>query len=154
MALSSEPIAAAIRSHIAAGGHVGTVFGHEPKSAPVAPGEIAAGVWFQELGPTGSNSSLNATDALVIFMARFYLPMLSEPQDSIDPRSVAAVEDLLGRLDGDFTLGGVCDYVDLLGMTGQSLRCTAGYVEIDRVLQRVIDVTIPVVVNDVWTQAR
>jgi hypothetical protein len=152
--LSIRPIVAALASHVAAGGYCNQVTGHEPKGAPGGPGDVVAAVWFQTLTPTGANSSLIKTDVLLTFTARFYVPMLSEPQDEIDPRVTDAMVDLMDRVNGDFTLGGTCDYVDLLGQHGQALSAQAGYLEISRALQRVVDVTIPVVVLDVWTQTR
>lgn len=153
-ALDPEAIASAIRSHIAAGGHCQTVTGHEPKVAPAGAGDIAAGVWFGTLGPSPSNSSLSATDVIVVMTARFYLPTLTEPQDEIDPRATRATIDLMSRVTGDFTLGDTCDFVDLLGQHGTPMAAQAGYVEIGRALQRVVDVTIPAVVHDAWSQAR
>jgi len=154
MTLNTRPMVAVVMSHVAAGGHAVSVVGHEPKTAPGGPGEISAAVWFQSCGPTGRNSGLSATDALVLLMVRFYNAVGSSPPDEVDPRMTDAMDDLIGRITGDFTLGGTVDYVDLLGQTGESMRADAGHVELGRALQRVIDVRVPCVVHDVWTQAR
>jgi len=52
----------------------------------------------------------------------------------------------------DFELGGNARNIDLLGQTGVQLSAQAGYVEIDNRLFRVMDITIPVIVNDAWAQ--
>ena len=86
-------------------------------------------------------------------MTRIYLPMIQEPQDKIDPTIVAAVDTLLEDFSGDFTLGGNARNIDLLGQTGEALSARAGYITIDQTVFRSMDITIPIIVNDVFTQA-
>jgi hypothetical protein len=55
---------------------------------------------------------------------------------------------------GDFALGfadGIRQ-IDLLGASGQSLSSQSGYVEIDKKMYRVVDITIPVIINDMFSQ--
>ena len=61
---------------------------------------------------------------------------------------------LIGAYSGDFDFGGEAGVraVDLLGMTGTPLAAIAGYIEMDRKMMRVITITLPVVINDLWTQ--
>jgi hypothetical protein len=59
----------------------------------------------------------------------------------------------MAAYNGDFTLGGLVECVDLLGMTGQRLEARAGYLEQDRKIYRVMTITLPVIVAEAWEQA-
>jgi hypothetical protein len=123
---------------------------HEPKNAPGS--GLTAAIWADRIRPVPSGSGLSATSGMVVYMARLYTNMLQEPQDAIDPALVATVDAVLSRLTVDFTLGGAIKNIDLLGQTGTTLEATAGYVNIGGTLYRVMDITIPCIVNDAWTQ--
>ena len=78
--------------------------------------------------------------------------MLQKPEDDIDPRLMAAGSVLIGAYSADFTLGGLCRNIDLLGMYGRKLGGQAGYVTIGGAMYRIFTVTIPCVLNDLWSQ--
>lgn len=136
-------------SHALALGHFDRVNTHEPKSAPGS--GVTAAVWFQSLRPV-RGSGLASTTVRLEFMLRLYAPMLSEPADAIDPATIAALDALMEELTGDYTLGGTVREVDLLGAYGEPLAARAGYLTQDQQLFRVVDVTLPLIVNDLWTQ--
>jgi hypothetical protein len=79
--------------------------------------------------------------------------MLTEPQDLIDPQIITATDALMAAYNGDFTLGGLVECVDLLGMTGQRLDARAGYLEQDRKIYRVMTINLPCLVENAWPQA-
>jgi hypothetical protein len=54
---------------------------------------------------------------------------------------------------GDFTLGDVVQEVDLLGEVGVPLRAQAGYITINQTMYRCMDITLPLIVNDLWSQS-
>lgn len=159
MALDLRPIIGAVISHAAAGGYATAWAAHEPKGQGAQAGEIVVGAWLQSIGPLPRNSSLKHTGAVVVLLVRYYLDALppgaeQADMDAIDPKAVDAVQDLLGRLNGDFTLGGLVHAVDPLGgIAGQPLRAEAGYVTLSGKLQRIFDVFVPIAVDDVWGQA-
>jgi hypothetical protein len=72
----------------------------------------------------------------------------------IDPAVTSATVDLIGRMSADFDFGEIASVrnVDLLGQTGHSLSAQAGYVEIDRRMYRIMTITIPIIVNDMFAQ--
>jgi hypothetical protein len=140
----------AVQSHALASGVFDRVTGHEPKSAPGS--GVTAAVWAQSIGPVPS-SGLASTSVRVEFMVRIYQSMLSEPQDAIDPAVLTAVDVLMAAYTGDFTLGGLVRQVDLLGNSGQGLSAQAGYLTQDQRTYRVVDVTLPIIVNDLWQQS-
>jgi hypothetical protein len=78
--------------------------------------------------------------------------MLAEPQDDIDLNLALATHAVMSAITGDFTLGGLVRTVDLLGMTSEQLGGEAGYLNQDQKLYRVMVITVPCLVNDLWTQ--
>jgi hypothetical protein len=149
--LDVDGILAEIVSHAQRIGHLAQVNQHEPKSAPE--GVLTGAVWAQELRPLPSSSGLNATTVLVAFNVRIYKNMLSLPQDAIDPEVLAATDALMAAYSGDFTLGGLVRNVDLLGEHGEGLFARAGYVPQDGRLYRILDISVPCVINDLWVQS-
>lgn len=126
------------------------VNGHEPKNSPG--NGLTAAVWVDTIDPIALASGLAVTSARVPVMVRIYTNMLMEPQDAIDPNIINAVSVLMGEYAGDFDLGGLVRNVDLLGQHGVPLRAQAGYLEQDKKLYRVMTITVPLIVNDVWNQ--
>lgn len=150
MALDSSAILNVIVSHSLTTGYFDRVNTHEPKNPPG--NGITTAVWFQSVGPAPRGSSLQATSARLVFTQRIYQNMTAEPQDEIDPEVLRAVDSLMRKYSGDFDLGGNVRCVDLLGMAGIPLQAQAGYVNIGGKLYRVVDITLPLIVNDVWDQ--
>lgn len=150
MSLSLAPIVDAIASHAAASGYFESVNTHEPKNAPGT--GLTASVWVQSIGPLPAASGLAETTARVECTLRFYLGMVTEPQDAIDLTVMSAVDALMDAYTGDFTLGGLIRNVDVLGQHGGALSARAGYLSVSGTLYRVFDLTIPCIVNDVWSQ--
>lgn len=126
------------------------VSAHEPKSKPG--NGISCAIWAQEIRPLPQASGLAATSGYVVWHSRLMTNMLAEPQDGIETDLLYAATTLLNEYSGNFTLGASVRNIDLLGMYGQSLSMTAGYLDIDRVLYRVATVVLPMVINDMWSQ--
>lgn len=148
--IDAEGLTSAMESAALKLGHFDRVNKHEPKGT-VANG-ITAAIWLQNVRPFARQSGLDATGVVVTFMIRIYTDMLSEPQDAIDPRILVAASDLMGALSAGFTLGDLVSHVDLLGQTGTALSAQAGYLDVSNKLMRIMDITVPMVINDVWTQ--
>ena len=127
-----------------------SVNAHEPKTAPGSGLRLA--LWAQSIEPIGLASGLASSSGYVVFNARAYGNMLSKPEDEIDPRLMTAMATLMGAYSADFTLGGTIRNIDLLGEYGQKLAAQAGYLTIDSHAYRIFTLTIPCVINDLWTQ--
>jgi hypothetical protein len=151
MSLGSKAIFDALQSHAQATGLFAKVNTHEPKNAPAGSAHMA--FYVAAIRPAPQTSGLASTSALVIIMARIYLPFLQEPQDAIDPLITAATDQIMEDLSADFQLGGAALAVDLLGIHGQPLDARAGYITIDKTPFRSMDITIPVIVADAFTQS-
>lgn len=139
-----------LSSHAAALGVFDIVSGHEPKHAPG--NGLSVAFWVQSLGPVPRASGLAATTGLLVVNARLYTSMTSDPPDAIDPNLVSAADVLMTAYSGDFDLGGQVRNIDLLGQVGQGLSLQAGYLVVDNKALRVLTVTIPCIINDVWSQ--
>lgn len=150
MALDITGILDAVVSHAMASGHFERVNQFEPTNPPGH--GLTCGVWADRITALRS-SGLNSVSTLVVFNVRVYGSMQSDPPDAIDPNMVAAVDALGEAYSGDFTLGGLVRQVDLLGAYGQPLDVRAGYIQQDGALYRVMTISLPVVVNDLWTEA-
>lgn len=141
---------AAAQSHAMTLGLFERVNTHEPKNAP-ASGLVCA-IWVQSIAPLGRASGLNATSGKVELRARIYTSMLAEPQDYIDPAVLAAASTLMAEYSDNLTLGGTVRNVDLLGQWGTPLSAVAGYVTIAGKIFRVMEVTLPIIINDLYAQ--
>jgi hypothetical protein len=127
-----------------------TVIAHEPKSKPVSLPALA--VWTQAITPVAAVSGLAATSGRLSLRARVYLNWLGKPEDAIDPELLRLTSLLLGAYSGGFTFGGDVMEIDLLGAYGESLSAQAGYIEHDGTMFRVMEVNLPIVIDDLWTQ--
>jgi hypothetical protein len=124
---------------------------NEPKSHPGF--GLSCAVWLQELKPVPAASGLNSTSVLLVFDVRIYADMLQDPMDAIDPNMLAAADALMAAYSAGFTLNGTVRNVDLLGQWGTPLELQAGYVNINQKLMRVVTLSLPIVVNDLWPQS-
>lgn len=149
--MNIEGILDGLVSHAAELGWYSRVNMHEPKGKNPAGDGLTAAIWLQALAPIRS-SGLASTSGRLEFWVRTYTSMLAEPQDQIDPRVLGAVDALMGAYSGDFTLGGLIRCVDLLGAHGTPLSAKAGYLEQGGRLFRVVDVVVPLVIDDLWAQ--
>jgi hypothetical protein len=135
-----------------ASGRFDAVNAHEPKNSPGT--GITFALWVQRVRPVPRGSGVAATSGILLMMGRIYQNFRSQPYDAIDPKVTAAMTDIMGAISGDFALQGVPQVrnVDLLGQFGVALDAQAGYVEIDRNVFRVMTITIPVILNDMFIQ--
>lgn len=145
-----DDILDAVVSDAQRSGYFDKVNTHEPKRSPGT--GLKAAVWVQAIDPIPLASGLASTSARIVFMLRIYSNMLKEPQDAIDPEVMKAVSNLMRRYHDDFDFEGTIRNVDLLGSYGVALAAQSGYLEIDGANFRIMDITIPCLVNDVWPQ--
>ncbi len=125
---------------------------HEPRSRPTA--GMTCAMWVQTIKPLPAASGLNSTTGYVTLMVRLYSSALQQPYDAIDPALMTALDALFTGYSGAFTLGGKVRNVDLLGEHGTALSGQAGYLTQDGEQFRIFDITLPLVVNDLWPQVK
>jgi hypothetical protein len=150
MALDIRTILDAVESHALASGYFAQVNGHEPKSPPTS--GITCAVWVEQIGPARGSSGLTSTSARLTLFVRLYSSMVQQPADAIDPDLMTALDALMAAYSGDFTLGGLIRHVDLLGAYGDPLSARAGYLAEGGAEYRVLTITLPLIVSDLWEQ--
>lgn len=139
-----------LESHLLAMGRFDSVNLVEPKSEPGS--GLTAAVWIQDVRPAPRASTLDMTAIRFEFSIRLYTSMLSGNQDLIDPNLVEATDELLENLNGDFTLDGAVQAVDVLGIHGPPLQARAGFLTIAQTMYRVMTLAVPLIVTDAYTQ--
>jgi len=145
-----NPITDAIVSMIKMTGYFDKVQGFEPDRKPGS--GMTAAVWFAGMRCIGAASGLDKSTAMVTFMIRLYQNRMMEPKDIIDPRLSAAASNIIRRYHDDFDFDGAVGHVDLLGAYSDGLTSVSGYLDQDKSIFRVIDISVPCVVYNVWTQ--
>lgn len=149
MTLNISGILDGVVSHAMASGHFEKVNGHEPANTPSL--GLTAAVWTDSVQAVRS-SGLDQTTVQLVFNVRLYASAQAEPADAIDPNMITAMDDLCAAYVGDFTLGGLVRQVDILGAYGRPLLVRAGYVQQSGAVLRVLTITLPLIVNDLWEQ--
>lgn len=144
-------ITEALRSRALSLGVFEAVNGHEPLSAPTVTG-LTAAIWVQTIEPART-SGLNVTSAVFTYNVRGYSRMVTEPLDAIDPNLTNAMAQIYVSLLQGFTLGGIAMTVDVRGSMGRTMRTEAGYLVQDDSTLRVLTMNVPIIVNDLWTEA-
>lgn len=149
MALASKTVLNTVADHARTTKLFKTVNTHEPKDAPNG---VHCAFYVAGIRTDPARSGANITSAVITIMGRIYLNMLSDPQDAIDPDIAAATDALFAAYNTDNTLASNAMTIDLLGMSGQALSAQAGYIDIGGTKFRSMDILIPVIVADAWTQ--
>lgn len=150
MALGINEILDVIVSHAQATGHFQTVNEHESKQSQT--NGISAAVWIEKLTPVRS-SGLASTTVRLELELRLYSSTYMDPYDDIDSNLVIAADALFSAYIGDFDLGSTSRQIDIFGAYGQPLEARAGYINVDGKEFRVLQVRLPIILNDVWAQS-
>ncbi len=149
MAIDSRGILGELTTFAQESGLFDTVTNAEPKSAPGRTG-VSCSMWLVDYQPVVS-SGLNSLSVRLEVQARIYTSMLQQPVDEIDMRVLDACDALFSSLAGRFELSGRARYIDFLGSEGERLRAVAGYLNQDGTLFRVMDIFIPIIINDAYS---
>jgi hypothetical protein len=136
----------AVTSHAQTLGVFDSVNGHEPTSVPNT--GMTCAVWAQEIGPDPEASGLAATAASIVLNVRLYTALNPQAPDAIDPAMLTAASDLLAAYNGDFSLEELVRNIDVMHAAAK-----AGYMDQAGETLRVITITLPIVVNDLWEQS-
>ena len=143
-------VLATVLDKVAGTGKFEAVVGYEPLSAPTE--RLTAAVFVADpLSPIAESSGLAAADARLVIMVRVMRRALSEPLEDVDLDALDAADAVMDALAGGYTLGSTVRAVDLLGESGQGVEVQPGYATIDKTIFRLMDITVPVMINNVWT---
>lgn len=149
MAFDFQALIDAVASDALVTGVFDAVNTHEPK---VPPGNgMTCSIWAANIHPVTS-SGLNVVSMLVELTARIQTPTIQQDPNQIDPLIMQAVGTLMIEFGGGFTLGGIVREVDLIGQHSSGLSAKPGYVTQNGTVYRVMDVSVPIIVNDLYTE--
>lgn len=123
----------------------------EPKGAPGS--GLTVAVYLSSISPAAAASGLDAASGLYVYTIRIYTNMLQEPAEKIDTILANAIDKVFTALAGDVDLGSNVRNVDIFGELGTPLKAQAGYVEVDHLMYRSVDITLPLIINDCWPLA-
>jgi hypothetical protein len=149
MTLATNAVLDALVSHASSLGRFERVNEHEPKNAPGA--GLTCSISVDRIAPIRA-SGLDSTSARLAFTMHLFAPMLAVSDDLVDRQLLTVLDELFAAYTGDFTLGGLLRHVDVLGAYGPGLEATAGYLNSGGSDFRVLTITLPVIVNDLWEQ--
>lgn len=124
---------------------------HEPIAAPTQIPSVA--LWAGPIDPVGAVSGLSEVSGRLTVMGRIYAANAKHMDDKAEALLLSLTSSLLGGFAGAFTLGGAVMFVDLLGAYGTKLSAVPGYLPHDGAFFRVAEVTVPVIIDPLWTEA-
>lgn len=131
-------------------GGLDQVLDHEPLSAFDSLGVVAAVFLADPIAPIPTSSGLAAADARIVFTIRLYRNAFAEPLHGRDMDLLRAFDAVMDALCGGFTLGGATREIDILGGSGEGLRGDWGYVQLDKPIFRIVEISVPIDLNNVW----
>jgi len=117
---------------------------HEPENAPG--NRLYCSINLGSARPVTS-SGLNSVSGQVTLTVRVWSSAIQKPLDNIDPELLAAACSLMGAFAGGFTLNESVRNIDLFGMSAQP-----AWVDFEGKPFRVIEIALPLVINDLWTE--
>lgn len=144
-AAAAKALFAAVESHAQALGIFDRVNTHEPLNKPGK--GLSASIVLAGIAPDPRTSGQASVSGIVTLLIRVYKPMTTRPLDPVDPEILGAAATLLAAYAGDFTLGGTVRDVDPL-----ALRAQPRYLQQDGEEFRVVEVTLPIGINDMWPE--
>ncbi len=118
---------------------------HDPWNAPG--NRLFCSITLGPIRPVAS-SGLAAVSGQVTLLVRVWSGAEQKPLNNIDPEVLSAVCALMGQFAGGFTLGGTVRDIDLMAMSAQP-----AYVDFEGKPFRTVEIQLPIVINDMFTEA-
>ena len=144
-AADAKALFSAIRSMAKKLGVLSTVIGHDPENAP--PQGVACSIMLGTVKPV-LTSGCAAVSCQVTLMVHVWDFAQKRPLDELDPEVLAATCALMGAFAGGFTLGGTVREVELF-----SMDATPGYVNFEGKEYRTMQISVPIVINDMFAES-
>lgn len=144
-AADAAALFAEVRSRAKQLGVFPSVIGHDPETAP--PSGVSCSVMLGPVKPSGPDSGLGAVSAHVTLLVNVWAFAQKRPLDDLDPEVLAATCSLMGAFAGGFTLNGTVREVDLFAMSAEP-----GYVNFQGKEFRIMKISLPLIVNDMFAE--
>lgn len=149
MALNTVNLLTKLGSYVKRTGRAKRVVLYDPMSQ-VPPGTISISI--RSVRAFNQISALNKTGVCIVFSIVLYIDSKAEPKDGQELELMGVFDLLMQSFNEKFTLEGAVHSIDIFGRAGTPLGADFGRVEIDKVIYRVMDITLPLLVTNVWTQ--
>lgn len=149
MAFNIKTTIQAIASYLQASGYFQTVNTGEPKSPPT--GKLNAAVFMDSVNVV--QLTLATTIEIHAVIIRIYINMMSDPEEQIEYQMAEAVSKVSSDLIGEYDLGATIRNVDAGGAHSSGLRASWGYLELGGIIYRIVDMYVPLLVDDSATFA-
>lgn len=140
----------ALESHLLSSGRFVHVQVGEPKAVVDSDGFVAA--LMMDHAQIVS-LTMSTTIELHVVTIRIYKNMLAEPQDQWEIDGAKIYSEVSDLLYADFTLGGQVRNIDFGGEHGSTYQAIWAYGDIGGPIFRVVDITVPLVVDGATTLA-
>lgn len=140
-----------VQSHAAASARFSQTQLGEPFDAPVG-AALLASVSMQAVSVVGLYLD-GGTKEVHTVMLRIYRDVLKQPQADGETELAIAASELMQDIAEDFTLGARVREVDVAGQFGQPLAADWGHITIGSTIYRIVDIVIPIIVDDSATAA-
>lgn len=114
----------------------------EPKSPPR--GDLAAAVFVSDASVVGV--TLQTTIEIHELTIRLYRNMMEEPEEDNELRISQAVTGIVSDLLGDYDLGASVRNI-AVGEYGRTISATYGYLDVGGTMYRMVDISVPLVVD-------
>lgn len=123
---------------------------HDPRVPPTALPALA--LWLGPIEPIGEVSGLSEVSGRITVQGRLYICDAQKVSDKTEEQLLTLMSAVLGGFAGAFTLGGDVMMVDLLGAYGAKITAQPGYATYDGAAYRVAEITVPVIIDPLWTE--
>lgn len=135
-----------IVTYLQGDGGIRTAQAGEPKSPPTGVQGVFASVIMRSTSIVAL--TLNGTIEQHVILIRLYRDMLAEPQKSIEVDLATAAQRIQADIAGEYDLGASIRSVDVGGEYGEPMRTDWGYVTISDRMYRIVDISVPLLVDD------
>ena len=140
----------AIESKVAASGQVKYVQVGEPKAPPST---LPAAAIYMDSVRVASMTVDGGTREVHTVNIRVYADMLAEPQEWNEYGLAEVAENLINKLLTDADLSSTIMQIDVAGMAGQGVEMRWGHLDVGGKMHRIVDIGLPLLVNDSITVA-
>lgn len=132
-----------MHSHLKGLGYLGHVQIGEPMAPPEA--ETTAAIFAS--GVRVAETTLNSIIELHTITIRIYKDMLVHPPEELEKGLSIVTSHLMKELGSDLDLGGNIRSVDVAGIYGSVLEAQWGSIQIQNKMYKVVDITVPLIVD-------
>ena len=126
------------------------IVGNSPTTLPAS--GLACAISATSLTPSASFSGLSSTSVALTCTVRIYKNKMTAPIDLIDVAVWDAAEKMLAQIHTSVGLSGDAIVTDIFQIERVEMTAISGFVPGDSGFYQVVDLTVPIIVGDVWVQ--